>query len=108
MVSNIENLIDLKLAKNWRWKWHGNKEKLVEDMSENLAEMPSITTYFTQYIQDNVKEAVSGSKGQVVIKIYGTDLYELQKLQDKSLAILSQVKGIVELSPILMKSVRFK
>ncbi len=98
LVSNIENLIDLKLAKDWRWKWHGNKEKLVEDMSKNLAEIPGITTYFTQYIQDNVEEAVSGSKGQVVLKIYGTDLYELQKLQDKSLALLSGVKGIVDLS----------
>ena len=98
LVSNIENLIDLKLAKNWRWKWFGNKEKLVEDMSRNLAEIPGITTYFTQYIQDNVEEAVSGSKGQVVLKIYGTDLYELQKLQDKSLAILSSIKGIVDLS----------
>lgn len=98
LLSNIENLIDLKLAKDWRWKWHQNKEKLIEDMSKTLAEIPGITTYFTQYIQDNVEEAVSGSKGQVVLKIYGTDLYELQKLQDKSLALLSKVKGVVDLT----------
>lgn len=98
LYSNIENLIDLKLAKDWRWKWHGDKEKLIEDMSQNLSGIPGITTYFTQYIQDNVEEAVSGSKGQVVLKIYGTDLYELQKLQDKSLILLSGVKGIVDLS----------
>lgn len=98
LLSNIENLVDLKLAKDWRWKWHKNKEKLVEDMSKNLAEIPGITTYFTQYIQDNVEEAVSGSKGQVVLKIYGTDLYELQKLQDRSLALLKNVKGIVDLT----------
>ena len=98
LLSNIENLVDLKLAKDWRWKWHKNKEKLIEDMSKNLAEIPGITTYFTQYIQDNVEEAVSGSKGQVVIKISGTDLYELQKLQDKSLTLLRGVNGIVDLT----------
>lgn len=98
LLSNIENLVDLKLAKDWRWKWHKNKEKLIEDMSKNLSEIPGITTYFTQYIQDNVEEAVSGSKGQVVLKIYGTDLYELQNLQDKSMALLRKVQGIVDLT----------
>lgn len=98
LLSNIENCVDLKLAKDWRWKWHKNKEKLIEDMSKKLNEIPGITTYFTQYIQDNVEEAVSGSKGQVVLKIYGTDLYELQKLQDKSMALLRGVRGIVDLT----------
>ena len=98
LLSNIENMVDLKLAKDWRWKWHKNKQKLIQDMSEKLSDIPGITTYFTQYIQDNVEEAVSGSKGQVVLKIYGSDLYELQKLQDQTLAVLSNVKGIVDLS----------
>lgn len=98
LLSNIENLIDLKLAKDWRWKWHRNKEKLIEDMSRNLSEIPGITTYFTQYIQDNVEEAVSGSKGQVVLKIYGTDLFELQKLQNKAMVLLDRVHGIVDLT----------
>lgn len=98
LLSNIENMVDLKLAKNWRWKWHKNKQKLIEDMSDKLSEIPGITTYFTQYIQDNVEEAVSGSKGQVVLKIYGTDLYELQKLQDKSIGLLTNVRGVVDLS----------
>ncbi|MFA7658446.1 MAG: CusA/CzcA family heavy metal efflux RND transporter [Candidatus Gastranaerophilaceae bacterium] len=98
LLSNIENSVDLKLAKHWRWKWHRNKEKLIENMSQNLAEIPGITTYFTQYIQDNVEEAISGSKGQVVLKIYGTDLYELQKLLDKSMVLLKGVRGIVDLT----------
>ena len=98
LLSNIENMVDLKLAKDWRFKWHKNKQKLIQDMSEKLSDIPGFTTYFTQYIQDNVEEAVSGSKGQVVVKIYGSDLYELQKLQDQTLAVLSNVRGIVDLS----------
>ena len=98
LLSNIENMVDLKLAKDWRFKWHKNKQKLIQDMAEKLSDIPGITTYFTQYIQDNVEEAVSGSKGQVVVKIYGSDLYELQKLQDQTLAVLSNVRGIVDLS----------
>lgn len=98
LLSNIENLVDLKLAKHWRWKFHKNKEKLIEDMAKNLAEIPGITTYFTQYIQDNVEEAISGSKGQIVLKIYGTDLYMLQSLLDKSLMLLKHVRGVVDLT----------
>lgn len=98
LLSNIEVLVDLKLANKWRWKFHKNKEKLIEDMSKNLAETPGITTYFTQYIQDNVEEAIAGSKGQVVLKIYGTDLHELQILQDKALGLLRHVNGIVDLT----------
>ena len=98
LLSNIEFMINLKLAKQWRFKFHKNKEKLVNDMEKNLDEIPGIRTYFTQYIQDNVEEAVSGSKGQVVLKIYGTDLYKLQELQDKGVELLSGIKGIVDLS----------
>ncbi len=98
LLSNIENLVDLKLAKDWRFKWHRNKEKLIEDMSKELAEIPGISTYFTQYIQDNVEEAIAGSKGQVVLKIYGSDLYELQRLLDKSMKLLKNVRGIVDLT----------
>lgn len=98
LLSNIENLVDLKLSKDWRWKFHKNKEKLIEDMAKNLSEIPGISTYFTQYIEDNVEEAISGSKGQVVLKIYGTDLNELQNLLDKSMVLLRGVHGIVDLT----------
>jgi len=91
-------MVDLKLAKNWRAKFLRNKQNLINDMDKKLSEIPGITTYFTQYIQDNVEEAISGSKGQVVLKIYGSDLYELQNLQDKAVEFLSKVKGVVDLS----------
>jgi heavy metal efflux system protein len=98
MLSNIENMVDLKLAKDWRWKWFGSKERLIKDMEKQVNEIPGITTYFTQYIQDNVEEAVSGSKGQVVLKIYGPDLYKLQNLEDDAYGLLSHVRGVVDLS----------
>lgn len=98
LLSNIEILVDLKLAKQWRWKFHRNKVKLINDMSKQLESIPGITTYFTQYIQDNVEEVIAGSKGEVVLKIYGTDLYELQKLLDKSMNMLKHVRGIVDLT----------
>ena len=98
LLSNIEIMVDLKLAKNWRAKFLRNKQNLINDMDKKLSEIPGITTYFTQYIQDNVEEAISGSKGQVVLKIYGSDLYELQNLQDKAVEFLSKVKGVVDLS----------
>lgn len=98
LLSNIENLIDLKTSNHWRWKFHKNKELLIRDIETDLKQIPGITTYFTQYIQDNVEEAVSGSKGQVVLKIYGRNLKELQVLEDKCLKILHNIRGVVDLS----------
>lgn len=98
LLSNIENLVDLKTSNHWRWKFHKNKELLIQDMAIDLQKIPGINTYFTQYIQDNVEEAIAGSKGQVVLKIYGDNFNELQLLQDEGLKVLHDIKGIVDLS----------
>ncbi len=98
LLSNIEVMVDLKLAKDWRPKFHKNKEKLISDMSNKLKEIPGINTYFTQYIQDSVEEAISGAKGQVAIKIFGMDLKELQNLQNDALVVLHSIHGVVDLT----------
>lgn len=92
--SNIEFLVDLKLAKDWRPKFHENKEALIASMSDDLSVMPGILTNFSQYIQDNVDEAIAGAKGQVVVKVYGNDLDVLQKLGLQIGRLFNQVKGM--------------
>ena len=46
-------------------------------------ELPGIDWNFSQYIRDNVSEALSGVKGDNSIKIIGPDLLELEKLAEK-------------------------
>ena len=52
--------------------------------------------YFSQYIQDNVNEALSGVKGENSIKIYGSDLEVLDQKAHEVLKLLKQVKGIAD------------
>jgi len=96
--SNIEFLVDLKLAKEWRSKWHENKEELIASMSNDLSVIPGILTNFSQYIQDNVDEAIAGAKGQVVIKVYGRDLDELQRIGFQIAKLFDSVPGMVDIA----------
>ena len=96
--SNIEFLVDLKLAKEWRPQWHEDKEALIASMSKDLTAIPGILTNFSQYIQDNVDEAIAGAKGQVVVKVYGNDLDTLQKLGVKIAKMFNQVHGMTDVA----------
>ena len=54
---------------------------MVKQMSERLnREFVGVDFNFSQYIQDNIEEAVSGVKGENSIKIFGKDLVELERL----------------------------
>ncbi|MNK51569.1 Cobalt-zinc-cadmium resistance protein CzcA [compost metagenome] len=86
--NNLESLVDLKPRKEWRF---GSKEELVASMSENLAAIPGITTNFSQVIQDNVEESLSGFRGEIVAKISGNNL---DILEDKAAQVVGVVKGI--------------
>jgi len=96
--SNIEFLVDLKLAKDWRPKFHEDKEELIASMSKDLSVIPGILTNFSQYIQDNVDEAIAGAKGQVVVKVYGNNLDTLQGLGVRIGKLFNQVPGMQDVA----------
>ncbi|HZV01225.1 MAG TPA: efflux RND transporter permease subunit [Planctomycetota bacterium] len=73
------------------------KEELVEAMRRRLQVIPGVRYNFSQYIQDNVEEALSGVKGQVAIKVYGPDLDRLQELGDQVKAAMEKVEGVADL-----------
>jgi heavy metal efflux system protein len=98
LASNIEFLVDLHPAKKWRKQWREVKEKLVESMDQNLESIPGINTTFSQYIQDNVDEAIAGAKGQVALKLYGPDLGTLQKTGDRLATVLESINGMVDVA----------
>src|SRR5207249_9946060 len=63
------------------WPSGLTKEQMVKQMSEKLnREFVGVDFNFSQYIQDNIEEAVSGVKGENSIKIFGRDLVELERL----------------------------
>jgi cobalt-zinc-cadmium resistance protein CzcA len=73
------------------WTTAHDRDALIEAMSRRIAEIPGITSQFSQYIEDNVNEAVSGVKSELAIKLYGDDPQKLQQLADQ---IVEQVRAV--------------
>ncbi len=95
---NIEYLVDLKPKEDW--KRDLSKEELIAEMKEKLEQYQGINFNFSQPIMDNVEEAVSGVKGSMALKIYGKDLYKLEKSGNDALKILEKIPGIADAAVI--------
>jgi cobalt-zinc-cadmium resistance protein CzcA len=77
------------------WPKGLTKEKLVADLGKRLQnEFVGIDLNFSQYIQDNIEEAISGVKGENSIKIFGPDLAELERLSKEVKARIAEVRGV--------------
>ncbi|QSA96617.1 efflux RND transporter permease subunit [Methylococcus sp. EFPC2] len=94
-VNMSETFVHLKPRDQWREGWH--KDRLVDAMRESLAVIPGVRFNFSQPIKDNVEEAVSGVRGKVVLKIYGTDLEKMRATLEEAKAMLKSVPGVIEL-----------
>jgi cobalt-zinc-cadmium resistance protein CzcA len=94
-VNMSETFVHLKPRDQWRPGLL--KEHLVDDMRAVLAEIPGVRFNFSQPIKDNVEEAVSGVRGKVVLKIYGTDLQQMRATLEQAKAQLKSIPGVADL-----------
>jgi heavy metal efflux system protein len=94
---NTEYFVDLKPKEQWRPVFHENKDELIAAMDRELEKIPGAIWGFSQPIEDNMEEAVSGVKGELATKVYGEDLNVLEEKADQIVAVLRQVKGIEDL-----------
>src|SRR5579883_1250785 len=78
------------------WTTAHNRDALCDAMARRLREIPGIQSQFSQYIEDNVNEAVSGVKSELAIKLYGDDPIKLQQYADQIVDILKTVPGAVD------------
>ena len=89
----VEFFVPLKPFNEWPWGL--TKQKLIAQMSERLnRETVGVDFNFSQYIQDNIEEAVSGVKGENSVKIFGRDLAELERLSQSVKAEIARVPGV--------------
>ncbi len=91
---NAEFFVDLKPEE--QWKKHSTKEALIADMNEKFAAFPGIDFNFSQPISDNVEEWVSGVKGELSVKLFGSDLGVLQKEGEQVSEILNRITGVTD------------
>ena len=94
---NAEFFAPLKPREEWRPGL--TKEQLIKEINTDLInKFPGVEFNFSQYIQDNVQEAVSGVKGENSIKLYGSDLKTLTELGAKIKAAMRKVEGVKDLA----------
>jgi heavy metal efflux system protein len=94
---NTEYFVDLKPKEEWRAVFHQNKDELIAAMNRELSKIPGVVWGFSQPIEDNMEEAVSGVKGELATKVYGDDLKVLENKADQIVSIMHGVKGIEDL-----------
>jgi cobalt-zinc-cadmium resistance protein CzcA len=100
--SNVELFAPLKPFDEWPKDL--TKDKLTEQIQrEYQSELPGVIFNFSQYIEDNIEEGISGVKGVNSVKIVGPNLEELTKLADRVRDEMGQVRGIADLGifPVL-------
>ena len=94
---NTEFFVDLKPKDQWRPVFHEDKDELIAAMNRELSKIPGVLWGFSQPIEYNMEEAVSGVKGELATKVYGTDLKVLEGKADEITAIMRQIPGIEDL-----------
>jgi len=93
---NAEFLVTLKPRREWRPEVP-TKDRLIEEIEKRLKKIPGVTFNFSQVIQDNVQEAMSGVKAENSIKLFGADLKVMEAKAAEIEHILKQVRGIKDL-----------
>ncbi len=95
--NNLEVLADLKPREEWRF---ATKDALIAEMTRKIRTLPGVPTNFSQVIQDNLEEALSGAKGEIVVKIFGPDLDVLEERGDRVAEVLTGIRGSADVGAI--------
>jgi len=78
------------------WPKGVSREDVVKRLKTEMDKVPGVDISFSQYIQDNVAEAISGVKGENSVKIFGKDLEELTTIAEQIEHVLDTTPGVVD------------
>ena len=95
--NHMEILADLTSHDTWRFH---DKEALISDMTTKIKTIPGIQTNFSQVIEDNVEESISGVKGEIAIKIFGPDLNVLEDKAEQVTSIIKKIRGSADVAAV--------
>ncbi len=93
--NNVEMFVTLKPDSEWP---RGiSKEELISQMQKRLDKYPGVDFNFSQNIQDNVEEAMSGVKGENSLKLFGDDFDTLTKKAEEIKSVMNKVQGVTDI-----------
>jgi cobalt-zinc-cadmium resistance protein CzcA len=94
---DTEYFIDLKPKEQWRPVFRQDKVELIAAMNREVSKLPGVFWNFSQPIEDNVDETLTGTKGGLAVKLFGPDLTVLEEKADEMKAAMEKVPGISDL-----------
>ncbi|MFZ2449387.1 MAG: CusA/CzcA family heavy metal efflux RND transporter [Methylovulum miyakonense] len=95
------NETDTFLVLKPKGQWHTpDKEHLIEDIRKVMMQTPGIAFGFTQPIEMRVSEMLTGTRGDVAVKLFGPDL---AVLNEKGIEIAETLKHITGSSDVFVK-----
>ena len=92
--NDVEVSVALKPPDQWRPGL--SKNQLIDEMNHRLSQIPGMDLNFSQNIQDNVEEAMSGVKGENSLKLFGDDFDVLSRLADQITGVMQSVHGVAD------------
>jgi cobalt-zinc-cadmium resistance protein CzcA len=102
--NDTDTFLVLKPIKEWR---KPSKEWLTEEIRKVLAQFPGMDTSYTQPIEMRVAEMLTGTRGDLAIKIYGTDVKELNGLAERIAALLKTIPGAQDVLTVKNEGVQY-
>ena len=103
-LNQTDSFLTLKPMNEWR---NPDKEWLIGELHKTMEDFPGVDIAFTQPIDMRVSEMLTGVRGDVAIKIYGTNLQQLNQLAQRAEAIISKVPGATDTLSLRNDGVRY-
>ena len=89
-LNETDTFLVLKPKDEWRMN---TKDKLIAEIRKVMEETPGIAFGFTQPIEMRVSEMLTGTRGDVAVKLFGTDIGVLNEKADEIAAVLKHITG---------------
>ncbi len=89
-LNDTDTFLILKPKKQWRMD---SKEQLLDEIRTVMAQTPGIAFQFTQPIEMRVSEMLTGTRGDVAVKLFGTDLAVLNEKAQQIAEVLRHING---------------
>lgn len=101
-----ETDVFLELFPRSEWRF-ANKEALIDAIRAVLLDYPGVNFNFTQPIQMRVSEMLTGSIGDVAIKVFGNDIDTLGQLTSQIQQLVNATSGSVDVKMAMIEGSPF-
>jgi cobalt-zinc-cadmium resistance protein CzcA len=103
-LNESDNFLVLKPQAEWRMK---DKPALIDEIRKVMEDFPGIEFSFTQPIAMRVSEMLTGSRGDVAIKIFGSDSAELSAIAEKMVNVIKGIQGSEDVYTVKNNGVQY-